>query len=131
MSEAKSFSIDATIESFVYEKASDSWRISFSRSIVVSVDSVWRLLMNQKTLAVSTNHDQWFGLTSPLNLTQEVINRLKSERLKRIEIMRETGDLHLTFTGDYVMEVLITSVNYECYELLINGERHIATGGGV
>jgi hypothetical protein len=87
--------------------------------------------MNQKTLAVSTNHDQWFGLTSPLNLTQEVINRLKSERLKRIEIMRETGDLHLTFTGDYVMEVLITSVNYECYELLINGERHIATGGGV
>ncbi|TCZ67737.1 hypothetical protein [Flaviaesturariibacter aridisoli] len=122
--------VDATLLSFVYEKASDSWLLTCTGSIAITVYSVWRLLKAQKVIAVSPDHGQWFGLSSPLNLAQEVFGRLQAQRLLSIAIQKDTGDLHLHFDNDYLLEVLITSANYECYDLAIGAERYIATGGG-
>ncbi|RYY82350.1 MAG: hypothetical protein EOO15_23150 [Chitinophagaceae bacterium] len=126
----QTISVDATILSFVYEKAPDSWLLTFTGAITITVYSVWRLRKEHKIIAVSPDHGQWFGLSSPLNLAQEVFSRLQAQRLLSIDIQKDTGDLHLHFDNGYLLEVLITSANYECYDLAIGAERYIATGGG-
>jgi hypothetical protein len=131
MFKAQTFQVDASLGTFTYEKASDSWLATFSDSIVMTFYSLWRLLKNGKIVAASSDHGQYFGLSSPLDLAQDIFSRLRSTRLTQVEIKPDTGDLCLVFADGHHLEVYITSMNYECYDMIVDGERYIATGGGL
>lgn len=90
----------------------------------------WRLLTNGEISFVSMDHGHQFGLPHPVDMTEELIKRLKGKRLTRILVAKDTRDLRLSFTENIEMEIFISSTGYETYQLSIDGKRYIGLGGG-
>lgn len=110
---------------------SDCWQFLFGNEISVNAEgALWRLLQNGKILFTSNDHMQQFGLLKPLDLIEEIKNALLKDRLLKIVVRENTGDLELCLSNNYQLEFFITSSGYESYSFYINNHRYIGMGSG-
>lgn len=69
-------------------------------------------------------------MPKPFDLVEEVKKELESKRLTKIEVIKDTCDLILTFTHEVKLEIYIASTGYETYDFSVNGKRYIGLGAG-
>lgn len=124
------FETDALFKEVVWTEP-DCWYFIFENEISVRVEGgLWRLLHNNRIQNVSADHMQQFGLPEPIDLVKEITNKLLTTHLLRIEVKEDTGDLKLSLSNDYALEVFITSSGYESYSFSINDKEYIGMGAG-
>jgi hypothetical protein len=124
------FATNTLFENVTFDRNADSWVFSFSDNIYVSASGFWRLLRNNNIAFVSLDNGHQFGLPKPLDLVEEVKKELESKCLTKIEVIKDTFDLVLTFTHGLKLEIYIASTGYETYDFSINGKRYIGLGSG-
>jgi len=125
-----SFNTNSLFEEIRYDPNSNDWIFSFSHSISVLVSSFWRLLDNGKISLVSLDHGHQFGMPNSVDMTELLSGSLTGKALTGMHVVKNTGDLRLSFTDNMEIEIFITSTGYESYQFGINGKTYIALGGG-
>jgi hypothetical protein len=106
-----------------------TWFFEFSDEVVVTTESLWRLLVDGRIRYTSSDDQQRFGHPKPVDVAVDVKNAIGDSHLSRVEV-DDLGDLLLSFEGGAAIEVLITSGGYESYTLRIGHLEFFATGGG-
>jgi hypothetical protein len=112
------------------EKLDYTWFFSLADRILVSTESFWRFVSEQRVFVSSTDHDNWFGLPKPVNAAEWVMPKLEGHTIVKAECNHDTGDLFLDFSGNQYLQFLQTSGGYESWRLRINDIEHICMGGG-
>jgi len=124
------FITNSLFDKVTYDGSADNWHFSFADKIGISVSGFWRLLEKNHIVLVSLDHGHKFGLTEPLDLKEEIKNRLTAKKIIKIVVNKDTADLILTFTDQFKLEIYIASSNYETYDFSINNKRYIGLGSG-
>jgi len=62
------------------------------------------------------DHLQQFGLPAPYDAEQDIRGRIVGKVIRRVEILRDTGDLTLTL-DDGRIEIICSSAGYEAYQV--------------
>jgi Family of unknown function (DUF6188) len=122
-----SLGLQATLQSVWFDDF--SWHFRFSGEVYVRIESLWRLVRDDRVRRVSNDHGHSFGLTVPVDAEQELRDLLVDVELRRVEIS-DIGDLRLEFANHAVLEALVTSAAYESYLLKIQEQDFIGMGGG-
>ena len=130
MTNELTFIADSLFDKVVFDKDGENWIFYFSKRIYANSSGFWRLLKKHKILFVSLDNKQQFGLPKPIDLVEELNNILSGQRLKKIEVIKDTYDLILTLTNDLTVEIYISSSGYETYDFSIAGKRYIGLGSG-
>ncbi len=71
-----------------------------------------------------------FGLPKPEDLVGELNALLIGQILQSIDVHAGSGDLVLNLSGNYRIELFVTSMGFETTEFSIGGKRYIGQGGG-
>ena len=130
MTNELTFTTNSLFDNIVFDKDGDCWYFYFADNIFASSSGFWRLLIEGKIDLVSLDHGQQFGLPKPLDLVEELTNKLAGKRLTKIEVIKDTYDLVLTLTGGFRLEIYISSSGYETYDFAVNNKRYIGLGSG-
>jgi hypothetical protein len=124
------FATKSLFENVTFDRNADSWAFSFTDNIYVNASGFWRLLKNNSIAFVSLDNGHQFGLPKPLDLIEELKKELEGKGLTKVEVIKDTFDLALTFTHGLKLEIYIASTGYESYDFSINGKRYIGLGSG-
>jgi hypothetical protein len=124
------FTINSLFKGVNYDIDANSWNFIFADKIGVGVSGFWRLLEKNQIVLVSLDHGHQFGLTKPLDLSEEIKKRLSGKKLIKIHVDKDTADLTLTLTDQFKLEVYIASSSYETYDFSIDDKRYIGLGSG-
>lgn len=55
---------------------------------------------------------------------------LQGQKLLEIKIKKDTADLLLTLSGNFQIEIFISSAGYESYNFTIDNKQYIGKGSG-
>ena len=130
MTNELTFTTNSLFDKVTFDKEADCWLFSFADKIYASSSGFWRLLEMNKIIFVSLDNEQQFGLPKPIDLAEELNKILIGKRLKKIDVIKDTYDLSLTFTEELKLEIYIASSGYESYDFSINDKRYIGLGSG-
>ena len=130
MTNELTFTTNSLFDKVTFDKEADCWLFSFADKIYASSSGFWRLLEMNKIIFVSLDNEQQFGLPKPIDLAEELNKILIGKRLKKIDVIKDTFDLSLTFTEELKLEIYIASSGYETYDFSINDKRYIGLGSG-
>ena len=130
MTNELTFTTNSLFDKVTFDKEADCWLFSFADKIYASSSGFWRLLEINKIIFVSLDNEQQFGLPKPIDLAEELNKILIGKRLKKIDVIKDTFDLSLTFTEELKLEIYIASSGYETYDFSINDKRYIGLGSG-
>ena len=130
MTNELTFTTNSLFDKVTFDKEADCWLFSFADKIYASSSGFWRLLEMNKIIFVSLDNEQQFGLPKPIDLAEELNKILIGKRLKKIDVIKDTFDLSLTFTEELRLEIYIASSGYETYDFSINDKRYIGLGSG-
>ncbi len=122
------YKTNSNFESVTYDSDSDSWHFSFTERIFVFISGFWRLLVSNKVKFVSTDNGHYFGKENPLDLTYELPKLLKNKKLIEIQIDKDTSDLILNFSENVAVQILISSIGYETFNLKFKDKEYIGLG---
>jgi len=73
----------------------------------------WRLIKNKKALVSSFDHQQKYGLPSPIDAVDTLKRELQGQTLTSVRFDEETGDLQFEFANDTKFQAL----NFTGYEM--------------
>ena len=107
-----------------------SWFFRFSDADWIRAGCLWRLLIDGAVRRTSNDHGQWFGLSAPVDLPDEVMKPIEGRAVSAIAWDDKTGDLMVTLGSDVCLQLLVDSGGYESWEMNFDGEHYLATGGG-
>ena len=130
MTNELTFTTNSLFDKVTFDKEADCWLFTFADKIYASSSGFWRLLEMNKIIFVSLDNGQQFGLPKPIDLAEELNKILIGKRLKKIDVIKDTFDLSLTFTEELKLEIYIASSGYETYDFSINDKRYIGLGSG-
>jgi hypothetical protein len=129
MNPPKTFRTNSLFQGITYDENADSWILSFSDKIGIVVSGFWRLLEKSQIALVSTDHDNLFGHSQPVDIPALFTKIISGKYLEQV-LIKSTGDLLLTFSSMIEIEIFISSTGYESYNLNIEGQQYIGLGGG-
>jgi hypothetical protein len=130
MTNELTFIANSLFDKVLFDKDGGNWIFYFTEGVYASSSGFWRLLQKHKISFVSLDNNQQFGLPKPIDLVEELNKILSEQRLKKIEVIKDTYDLTLTLTNDLTIEIYISSSGYETYDFSIDGKRYIGLGSG-
>jgi len=104
--------------------------LTFTDGINVNVSAFWRLFYNDHIALISLDHMHQFGLPKPINLEELLQEKLSEKRLTKIEVDNNTGDLTLTLSDQYKLNIYTSSIGYESYSFSFNDKRYFGLGFG-
>jgi len=130
MTNELTFIADSLFDKVIFDKDGESWIFYFTEGIYANSSGFWRLLQKHKILFVSLDNNQQFGLPKLIDLVEELYRILSGQRLKKIEVIKDTYDLTLTLTNDLTIEIYISSSGYETYNFSIDDKSFIGLGSG-
>ena len=110
-------------------KRENDWVFSFGDEVALIVGAPWRLIVDGRNEFGDCDHDQQFGLPTPVNGIAETGRFVTGKSVKAVSI-RTTGDLRLAFDDEAVREMIQTSCGYEAWELSAPKLKIVAQGGG-
>jgi len=129
----------ALFEPWIGKKCSEivrhehSWQFSFAPAGSVTVESLWRIIVNDGVVLCSLDDGQRFGLPKPVDAAQAAWEIIFG-KIVRAVLVSGTGDLTIQFETGAVLEILINSSGYESWNAAswsdTTKRNIIATGGG-
>lgn len=87
-------------------------KLSFTNAAYVRA-FYWRVTKNGKAGISSFDHQQKYGLPTPIDAISELQKELNGESVTDARLERETGDLFFQFTRDLKLQVF----NFTAYEV--------------
>jgi hypothetical protein len=111
------------------ERLEKPWAFTFTDSVVLMVECLWRLLEGDRLVVTSEDHGHQFGLPAPVDAVACVQACLADAQVAGVEYREGTNDLRLIFASGRTLEVLPTSRGYEMWHLYHNGQELHAVGG--
>jgi hypothetical protein len=110
--------------------SADSWRFDFEGRTVLDVSCPWRILSTAGIALGNVDHQQQFGLPTPIDAQQEA-QKLLADRVVKATIREKTADLILELEQGSCLEVFNASSGYEGWECSSkDGLLAVARGGG-
>jgi hypothetical protein len=106
------------------------WNFTFSDQVTLGVECLWRLLENGRIVLTSCDHEQKFGLSSPVDAAFELNGKIANGKIESVELEPDTLDLTLVFTSGHRLEIIPDSSGYEAWQLVWSAGHLIAMGGG-
>lgn len=103
---------------------------SFGDDAVIITEGAWRLILEGRIHVTSEDHNQLFGLGSPIDAGSKAIATVKSYSVKDYSIEDDTGDLSIHFSSGVTLQLINLSSGYESWRASHSGEEVISMGGG-
>src|SRR5262249_10433651 len=66
------------------KKIDSTWFFTFSESVSVLTEGLWRLVNAERIIVTSKDHQQQFGLPSPFDAIEDVTSRLKKLQFQSV-----------------------------------------------
>jgi hypothetical protein len=106
-----------TIEGELYESepGNPAVAITFSEGTRLRTD-YWRLIKNKKASISSFDHQQKYGLPSPIDAVDTLKRELQGKAVTGVRFDEETGDLQFELTNDSKFQAL-NFTGYEVWEI--------------
>jgi hypothetical protein len=79
---------------------------------------------------VSLDNGHQFGLPKTLDLVESLKKDLTGKSLTKIKVDKHTCDARIALTGEFNLEIYISSSGYESYNISIKNKIYIGLGGG-
>jgi hypothetical protein len=108
----------------------NDWVLSLDNGAQVFIECLWRLVEAGRVQITSQDHDQQFGLPTPLDAAAEVNRRLAAKPVEQAKLQAGTLDLELHFEHDLSFQIIPDSSGYEAWRARVPTAEFIATGGG-
>ena len=112
------------------EKKDYSWFFSFSGSVSVSTQSLWRVIKEDRLVVSSEDDGHQFGLSEPVDGASRMQSLIVGRTVEAAAIDPSSGDLTIAFDGRTRLQLLQMSSGYESWTLSAPGYEIICTGGG-
>ena len=91
----------------------------------------WRILERGRIALGSVDHEQKFGLSTPIDGASRAQELLDERRIRGLSLLPGSADLIVDFGDDVRLEIWNNSVGYEGWHATgPNGREVIALGGG-
>ena len=108
-----------------------SWLFELTDGGSLRVDTLWRIVTPGGIQAASGDHGLLFGLQGPVDSAVAGMRALSGARVRRADVVRDTGDVVLDFDNDARLEILTTSSGFEGWSIVSpTGHEVIGLGGG-
>jgi hypothetical protein len=108
-----------------------SWFFQFGERIEIRTESVWRIVVGGHIALSSEDHEQQYGLPSPVDAEARCRSLIVQVRIERAEVREETRDIVIVFESGARLEILPVSSGYESWEVAgPDGTHAVAQGGG-
>lgn len=130
MTEDLIFKTNSIFNSVSFDKDTNRWRFYFEDKVYVTSSGFWRLLKSNRIVCVSFDNGHQFGLPHQFDLVDKIFKIITGNKLTRIKIEKNTGDLTLTISQDIMIQIYTSSSGYETYEFSIDDKRYIGLGSG-
>jgi hypothetical protein len=105
------------------------WDFKFSGQVKLSVECLWRLLENDRVVLTACDHEQKFGLDTPIDAASELSRRIGNAQIDSVALHARTQDLTLAFSSGHRLQIIPDSSGYEAWQLSWGGRQLIAGGG--
>jgi hypothetical protein len=128
MSDTLDWLVNHRVESV--EVLDNQWDFKFSRQVTLSVECLWRLLENDRVVLTACDHEQLFGLNTPIDAASELSQKICNAQIDSVALHAGTLDLALAFSSRHRLQIIPDSSGYEAWQLSWGGRQLIATGGG-
>jgi len=116
-----------TVEMF----APGSWSFIFENKLYLTVQCPWRIQRESRIAITGEDHEQQFGLPSPLDAATEAMRILSGLHIENVNILEQTGDIDFEFDHGTRMNLFNNSSGYEGWSCSTpTGLRVIGMGGG-
>lgn len=116
-----------TIESFTINERNHCG-ITISGGFTLCTESLVRYLGADGYFLTVEDHQQQFGLPSPIDAQKEIESRIKKKEIIDVSIDMGTGDLRISLTDGFI-EAIATSSGYEHFQLEGPNSLMIGMGG--
>lgn len=111
------------------EKKDFTWFFRFDDGTVIATEDCWRLVSAGGIVVTSEDHEQQFGLNSPVNAADRVKSEMDGKTVAHVEVDRYTGDLTLAVPPMFLTFLCLSS-GYEAWRLSHGDVEFVSTGGG-
>ncbi|AZJ35986.1 hypothetical protein [Tenacibaculum singaporense] len=129
MKEKIIFEGKSKIREIVYDNNSNLFYFSFEEIHLIPTD-FWRFFKNNKIELISKDHNLKYSFQEPkIDLISFLNKEFKNDYLLKIEITNN-NDLILYFSSTKKIEVYITSMAFENWEITIKNKQYICLQGG-
>ncbi len=109
----------------------DQWNIYFSGKDHISIECLWRIIKNNRVVLTGFDHEQQFGLPTPVDAVAKASQLLSDKKVSSVQIKEMTADITIAFSHDLRLEVIPLSAGYESWQIYApNGISYYAQGGG-
>jgi hypothetical protein len=126
--------LGSSVASYSYFEP-DFWVLSLSGGGSISTQSVWRLLMSDGMAVSSADHGHPFGLPAPVDAAARALLVTSTSVIVEAHVDPRAPDLLAQFENGAVLQVLATSIGYECWQVcepsgactVVDGSRNAST----
>ncbi|MGE0058861.1 MAG: hypothetical protein AB7P33_14815 [Dehalococcoidia bacterium] len=116
---------DDALRDLVYDGYSWFW---YFDSAWLSTGCFWRVVKDGRVFAASIDHGETFGRSTAVDLTSKLRQELDGVRLQHVDLDDETGDVTLHFGDRFQVQLFISSLGYESYDLIVGGKNYVGMG---
>lgn len=117
------------LEKISFDSNSNSFYFNFEEINLIHT-SFWRFYIDNKIEQVSDDHNKKYIFDKPeINILDFLKKELQNEYLSKIEIM-QNNDLILYFSSNKKIEIYITSMAFENWEITIKNQNYVCLQGG-
>ncbi len=102
----------------------------FCERYPLQTNGFWRVLKSGEYHLISMDHRQTLDHPTDFDLTPALAEALDGSRLKELKILAKSGDVILSLDKDVRVEIFVSSVGYETYQIKIDGHEYIGIPGG-
>jgi hypothetical protein len=109
-----------------------SWSFRFGEGVEIRTDSsVWRIVVGGHIVLSSEDHEQQYGLSSPVDAVARCQSLIVQVRIERAEVREDTRDIVIVFESGARLDILPISSGYESWQVAApNGTQTTAQRGG-
>lgn len=111
------------------EKMDYTWFFRLDDGSVIATESTWRVVTPKGVAVTSDDHEQKFGLPSPLDAAAVAKDEIGKGAVTGAVVDSRTGDLNIEF-GPASLHFLCLSSGYESWRSTHGHQDLICTGGG-
>lgn len=93
----------------------DQWHLSLSGGGSIFTQSAWRLLAADRMIVSSSDHGHSFGMSAPVDAEESARTETAGLAIAEVRIAEAAPDLLVQFANGWVLQILATSMGYECW----------------
>ncbi len=81
------------------------------------METPWRILASGRIAVAHSDHEQKFGLPTPIDVPTETLKLLSNKAIVKVSVDQETSDLFIEFDGGARFQLFADSSGYESWQI--------------